>query len=225
MRRFFQRYVAHNLGLKILSLLIAVILWAAVTRDPVAEVALNVPIEFHNVPQNLEISSEVIPQAQIRVRGPARILRDLAQREIHPVIDLHGIAPGERTFDLTSKQIHVPRDVQVVQVVPTQLRVSFDRRMIRTVPVKPRVTGTFASGYRILEATVDPKEIQIVGPEHRVKMIDEAVTDPVDATGVLGSATFATNVFIADPLVRPLKSEPVHVTVTTEKISRNPGAP
>lgn len=225
MKRFFLRYVAHNFGLKILSLLIAVVLWAAVTRDPVAEIAVNVPIEFHHVPENLEISSEVIPQAQIRIRGPVRVLRDLAQTDIHPIIDLQGVTTGEKTFDLTAKEIHLPREAEVVQVVPTQLRISFDRKMTRMVEIKPRVTGTFASGYRILEATVDPKEIEIVGPERRVKMIEDAVTDPVDATGVLGTATFSTNVFIADPLVRPVKPGPVRVTVTTEKILTKPGAP
>lgn len=225
MNRFFRRYIAHNLGLKILSLLIAVILWAAVTRDPMAEVALNVPIEFHHVPENLEISSEVIPQAQIRIRGPARVVRELAQTDVHPVIDLEGVTPGEKTFDLTTKQIHLPREAEVVQVVPTQLRVSFDRRMTREVEVKPRVTGTFASGYRILSATVDPNRIAIVGPERRVNLIEDAVTDPVDATGVLGTATFSTNVFIADPLVRPVKPGLVRVTVTTEKNLTKPGAP
>lgn len=217
---YFREHVFHNIGLKILSLLIAVALWATVTRDPVAEVALTVPIEFHHVPENLEISSEVIPQAQIRVRGPARVIRGLDAAEIHPVLDLEGSTPGERTYDLTSKQIHLPRDAEVVQVVPTQLRVSFDKRATREIEVKPRVTGTFASGYRIEKVEVDPSTIQIVGPEHRLKMIDSAVTDPVDATGVMGSATFTTHVFIADPLVRPVKNEPVHVTVTTEKSSK-----
>jgi YbbR domain-containing protein len=225
MNRFFRRYVAHNIGLKILSLVIAVVLWAVVTRDPMAEIALNVPIEFHHVPKNLEISSEVIPQAQIRIRGPVRVIRDIAQTDVHPIIDLEGVTPGEKTFDLTTKQIHLPRQVDVVQVVPTQLRVSFDRRMTKEVEVKPRVTGTFASGYRILSATVEPNRIAIVGPERRVKMIDDAVTDPVDATGVLGTATFLTNVFIADPLVRPVNPEPVRVTVTTEKNLPKPGAP
>jgi YbbR domain-containing protein len=225
MNRFFRRYVVHNIGLKILSLVIAVVLWAVVTRDPMAEIALNVPIEFHHVPKNLEISSEVIPQAQIRIRGPVRVIRDIAQTDVHPIIDLEGVTPGEKTFDLTTKQIHLPRQVDVVQVVPTQLRVSFDRRMTKEVEVKPRVTGTFASGYRILSATVEPNRIAIVGPERRVKMIDDAVTDPVDATGVLGTATFLTNVFIADPLVRPVNPEPVRVTVTTEKNLPKPGAP
>ena len=63
---FLRKYVFHNFALKLLSLGVAVLLWMAVTRDPVAEVALNVPIEFHNSPEHLEINSETIPQVQGR---------------------------------------------------------------------------------------------------------------------------------------------------------------
>jgi hypothetical protein len=57
MKDFLHRYVLHNLGLKLLSLALAVGLWLAVARDPVAEVAVDVAIKFHNIPENLGISS------------------------------------------------------------------------------------------------------------------------------------------------------------------------
>jgi len=44
MTDFFHRYVRHNIGLKLLSLALAVGLWLAVARDPLAEVAVEVPI-------------------------------------------------------------------------------------------------------------------------------------------------------------------------------------
>ncbi|HEY4974299.1 MAG TPA: hypothetical protein VII41_11865, partial [Steroidobacteraceae bacterium] len=74
MKDFFRRHVLHNFGIKLLSLALAVGLWLAVTRDPIAEVAVDVPIEFRNIPENLEINTETVPQAQIRVRGPQRIV-------------------------------------------------------------------------------------------------------------------------------------------------------
>ena len=39
MRDFLHRHVIHNLGLKLISIGLAVGLWLAVARDPVAEVA------------------------------------------------------------------------------------------------------------------------------------------------------------------------------------------
>ena len=41
---FFRRRVLNNLGLKILSLVIAVLLWMAIAVEPKPEVAITVPI-------------------------------------------------------------------------------------------------------------------------------------------------------------------------------------
>ena len=60
MKDFFQRHVLHNFGLKLLSLALAVGLWVAVARDPMAEVAVDVPIEFHNIPENVEDRKSVV---------------------------------------------------------------------------------------------------------------------------------------------------------------------
>ena len=149
MRDFFHRYVFHNLGLKLISLALAVGVWLAVARDPVAEVAVDVAIEFHNIPQNLEISSDNIPRAQIRLRGPERVVRRLQPSDVYAEIELNGLRPGERTFDLTAQQIHEPSELEVVQVVPSQVHLMFDTRLTRQVPVQPRVVGNFAPGYGI----------------------------------------------------------------------------
>lgn len=214
---FLRRHIANNFGLKIVSLAIAVLLWLAVTREPVAEIAFNVPIEFRNAPEKLEISSETIPQAQVRVRGPVRLVRALSPSEVHAVIDLTGAMPPERTYDLSPKRIRVPGDIEVVQVVPSEFRLSFDQRGSRQVEVMPRVIGTFAAGYRLADVITDPKVITVVGPAHHVDNVETAITDPVDATGVVGRATFLTHAYIADPLVRQVNPAPIHVTVVTEK--------
>src|SRR5271154_3618322 len=142
MRDFLHRYVLHNRGLKLIALALAVGVWLAVARDPVAEVAIDVAIEFHNIPQNLEISSENIPRAQIRLRGPERVIRHLQSSDVYAEIELSNLRAGERTFDLTAQQIHEPSELEVVQVVPSQFHLTFDTRLTREVPVQPRVTGT-----------------------------------------------------------------------------------
>ncbi len=221
---FFRTYVMHNLGLKIFSLLLAVALWLVVARDPVAEVAVNVPIEFHRIPENLEIDSENVPSAQVRVRGPSRLIHGLRTGEIHVQVDLTNAKPGERTFDLTAQQVSHPRDLAVVQVVPSQFHITFDTRVTRTVEVRPRVTGNFASGLRISHVLANPAIVTITGPRSRVEAVEAATTDPVDASGVVTSQTFSTNVYVADPLIQVVHPTPVHVTVIMEKMPGTPGA-
>jgi YbbR domain-containing protein len=216
---FFQRHVLHNFGLKVLALVLATGLWLAISPDErPAEVAVRAPIVFERVPADLEISSETIPEAQIRVRGPERLIRQLRSYEVHAELELADAKPGERTFDLTSQQISHPRDLTVVQVVPSQVHIAFDTRLTREVEIHPRVTGNFLTGEQITKVDVDPPRITITGPRHRVEKVDSATTDPVDATGTTSRATFTTNVYVSDPLVQVVQPTSIHVTVFVEKV-------
>jgi YbbR domain-containing protein len=215
---FLRRWVLHNFWLKGLSLLIATGLWLAISPDQeLAEVAVRVPIEFQHVPAHLEISSITIPDAQIRVRGPERLIRNLRSTDIHAELELGDVKPGERTFDLTAQQIRLDRELHVVQVVPGQVHLAFDMRLTREVEIHARVTGNFVQGEQIGRVLVEPETVTITGPRHHVETVDAATTDPVDASGTRTQATFVTNVYIPDPLVQVVQPAPVRVTVIMEK--------
>jgi YbbR domain-containing protein len=214
---FFRRIVLHNAGLKILSLVIAVLLWMAVSREPRAEVTLTVPIEFHNAPAKLEINSENIQQVQVLVRGPVGAVHSVSDADVHAFVNLEAASPGEHTYDL---HVRVPRDVDVVQVIPSQFRISFDDRATKRVDVRPRVIGATAPGFRMEQVTVDPSSVMITGPEKRVDAIDAVITDPVDASGVMGKATFNTHIYVSDPLVRLIGPSTADVTVVTDTKGR-----
>lgn len=218
MIHWLRKHVFGHLRLKIVSLLIAFALWWAVAHDQPAEIALSVPIEFYNTPEHLEISSERIQRAEIRIQGPARLLREMTTADLDAVIDLAGSKVGEHTFDLTPKQIrHLPHNVHIVQVVPSQVKLELDRSSSKLVDVTPRVIGTFAAGYRLGEVQAVPSKITIVGPQSRLQNIDAAITDPVDATGLVGRGTFTTQAEVGDPLVQLMNPEPIRVTVATVK--------
>lgn len=216
---FLRRYVFHNFGLKLMSLLLATALWLIISRDErPAEVAVRAPIVFQNVPPNLEISSESAPEAEIRVRGPERVIRQLRSNEVQAQIDLADAKAQERTFDLTAQQVRHPRELAVVQVVPSQLHLAFDTRLTRDVEVHPRVTGNFANGEQIVRVDSDPARVTITGPRHHVEKIDAATTDPIDATGTRGSAVFTTNVYVPDPLVQVDQATSIRVTVVVQRV-------
>ena len=216
---FVQRYVLHNFGLKLLSLALAAGIWFLISpEEQPAEVALRAPVVFDHVPAHLEISSESIPEAQIRVRGPERVIRELQPTEVHAEIDLSDAKPGERTFDLTSQQVRHPSDVGIVQVLPSQLHLAFDTRLTREVEIHPRVTGIFPAGEQIAKVAADPPTITVTGPHRHVERIDAATTDPIDATGTRGSAVFTTNVYVSDPMVQIEQSGSIRVTVVVQPV-------
>jgi YbbR domain-containing protein len=219
MPNFLQRAFVHNAGTKIVSLLLAIGLWLAVARDPIAEVEMTVPIEFQNIPNTLEIDSANSTEVQIRIRGPEREIHQMQPADVHAEINLATVHSGERTFDLSSRQIRVPQDLEVVQIIPGQFHLSFDERETRTVEVRPRVTGTFAGGMRVAQVTADPSTVTITGPRRRVDAVDAAITDPVDASGDMTRATFLTHAYVTDPLIQVAHPSSVRVTVIMEGLT------
>jgi YbbR domain-containing protein len=180
-RDFARRHIFHNLGLKVIALLIATGLWLAVSSEPPSEVAFNVAIVFQNMPEDLEISSETIPSAQVRVRGPERLVRRLQASDIHEEIDLAGMKPGERTFDLNKSQVSLPDKLEVAQIVPSQIHLLFDKRVTRIVPVRPRVVGTFVSG--LISRTSYSRHAYVSDP-----LVQVADTHPVRITIIMERA-------------------------------------
>ena len=120
-----RRTIAHNFSLKLLSLVLAIALWFTLARNPVTEVAIEVPILFRNVPDNLGMSYERIPRAQILLRGPERAVQRLQPTDVQAEVDVTDGKPGDRTFISSSVYVHKPHDLQVLTVGPDKFQVTF----------------------------------------------------------------------------------------------------
>ncbi|MGC2209161.1 MAG: CdaR family protein [Candidatus Korobacteraceae bacterium] len=219
-----RHLIFDNALLKITSLIIAILMWYGVAHEPVAEISVRVPIEFSEPPKTLDFASDVAPQAQVWLRGPARVLRDLQAESVHVVIDLSGATTGEHTYDITAEQVHVPQNVDVLQITPSRLRLDFDTPETRQVAVKPRIVGTLPPGYGIELITVIPSTVNLTGPSRHVDAIDSALTDPVDITGIAGQSTVDTRAYLPDPLVHISGSNAVQVTIVSAKSISKAGA-
>jgi len=127
-----RRFFVHNWSLKLLSLASAVLLWMAVAREPVSEIAYTVPIEFMHVPDDVVVRSATAPEAQVWLRAPRRVLRTVLASELHVTVDLGALHTplGEHTFDLAPHDIKAPTGVEVVQVSPPQVRLRLEPRNV-----------------------------------------------------------------------------------------------
>ena len=82
---------------------------------------------FRNVPANLEVFHGQ-DTAQLRVRGPSRVLGRARRSDFALRVDLSSVTgPGERTFPLAYENIEVPASLEVVQLVPSEVKLTFER--------------------------------------------------------------------------------------------------
>ena len=81
----------------------------------------------------------------------------------------------------------------------------------------PRVLGNFVPGYSISEISVDPPSTTIIGPRSRVETVENAITDPVDVSGLMERGTFVTHAYVPDPLIQVVDPASIRVTVIMQK--------
>jgi hypothetical protein len=204
----------RHAGLKLLSLGLAVVLWMIVAGEETVERGLRVPLELVQFPAGLELQGEAPTVVDVRVRGASATLSRVGPGDIVAVLDLRTARPGRRLFQLTPEQVRAPFDVQVVQVSPASLAIEFENSQTARVPIQPAYEGTPAPGYVVGKMTVEPKTVDIVGPESSIKQASEAITEPVSVAGARESVTDTVTVGLLDPSLR-LKS-PRMATVSVE---------
>jgi len=219
--KWLRGLVVENVGWKLLSLLIAVILWAVVASEPELATFATVQLQYKNLPEDLEISSEPVGSISLELRGPSGELRNLGEGGLRPsvVLDMHDVGPGQRTFAIGDGSVKLARGVYLVRAIPSMVRFDFERRREREVPVTPRFSGEGQNGYVVANWRIEPDKLEIAGPASRVARISAVSTDPVDVSGVVGSSEARVNAYVSDPYVRFTGSPQVTVSVTMKKKS------
>lgn len=210
-------FLTRNIGWKLLSLGAAVALWISVASEPELATIHSVSVDYKGVPDDLEISSDFVDSVSLEMRGPAGRLRDLGGAWPAVVLDFSSVnQPGGRTFTLDARNVNLPRGIQLVRVIPAQLRFDFERRVGRDVPVEVRLSAPH-QGYRVVSSEAVPPKLGIIGPASAVDRTHTVVTDPVDISGVVGSEQYRVNTYLAEKLVRFQSSSHVVVQVVVKK--------
>ena len=169
-----------NVGTRLVSILIALILWGVVLGSRIVEVTKEVPLEVIT-------SSDVIPandtpdKVAFRLSGPKAFLRSILDRREEPIrVNLTGAKPALVTYRFFSDNIRVPIGVKVVSIIPPAISIQLENVRVKEVPVRLRFQGSLPEGFRILNANVKPDKVQVRGPESQISNLTEIQSKPID---------------------------------------------
>src|SRR3954464_4648967 len=78
----------RHVGLKLISIAIAVLLWMVIAGEETVERGLRVPLELQQFPPGLELLGDVPTTAEVRVRGASGTLSRVSPGDIVVLLDL-----------------------------------------------------------------------------------------------------------------------------------------
>ena len=221
-----------NLGLKVISLLLAIGVWMVVSaprRERVIERAFSASISLVSMPRDyLIVTPTTVPEkVTVRLRGRRSDLDALSSRALEAIVDLGWIQQsGEATITLRPQAFNVPQDVELVAIDPNKFRFRVEELRQRAVAVRPFLVGDVPEGYIAGEPVANPNRALISGPASQILAASEVGTERIIMTG--RDATFTQSVAVVSdsPLVRIISPVTTAVTVPVfPVIGPNPQPP
>ncbi len=214
----------RNPGLKFVALGLGTLVWVTFGSDHFVERSVRVPLVFRNVPATLEIAPGAPDSVEVHLRGRSSQLTG-DQGEVIVYIDLTDTRPGSRLFHLRTDQVTTPFGVEVTQVFPSTVMLTLETTGRRKVAVAPTVEGTPAKGFVVREVTVEPAEVDVVGPLGALTALKTAITETVMIDGAESTVTRVVSIGVADSSLRLREPRTARVTVVIGKIDKSAGTP
>lgn len=235
-KRGFGDKKSRNAMTKIVSVIIAIVLWMYVIGEVNPEIISeinNIEVKLVNV-EKLEQSGLVVMgqdyySVNIKVRGRRSDVVNISSTDINAIADIRGFGEGENSIPV---EVNLPSSLEVETINPVQIKVTLDKVVSRSKPVEVAYKGKAASGYIHGTPELPQSEIMISGPEAYVEAVEKIMVyvDLNDASQdiqqsfpikvvnnegeeVLGVTPEQTYINVSLPILR-VKNVPININVT-----------
>lgn len=186
-----KKKIFHNWGLKLVSLLLAVVLWfvAVQINDPSETVTFSgIPVRLTNT-ELLEQENKVYEVmdntdvVRVTIRAPKSVTRDLRASDIVAVADVSKLTDINTIAISYSIQGISAAKYDTIRGDHETVRLNVEERASKWIRLISQTAGEVAEGYLVMNASADQTTIQVTGPESVVDRISYAQVE-VDVSGV-----------------------------------------
>lgn len=174
----------ENLGLRLLSLGLAVAMWFVAQGEQTYPATILAPVEYL-LPEDLVLLNDAPPPEQVVIRasGSRAALRTLQEafRESPArfVVDVEDAEPGRTVHSFRKLPTGVGQDVTIDTISPAEVELVFDEIGRRTLPVLLRTRGKLPSGFVEAARTLDPAEVTLIGAASELVDLEFVQTLPI----------------------------------------------
>ncbi len=203
-----------NLGLKLVALLLAVLIYLNAYTDRPATMTVAFPVQITDLPDSLTLTGTAPSPIRAELRGTGKQLIRLRVTEPAVKISLAGVSAGRFTRAIMPADLPLPEGVEVGVdrvVSPRTLELDIDQRATREVIVVGRTIGSpAADAMESGPIGVEPSSVHVIGPRALLATLDSLPLIPVS---IAGRRDTLSTMALPD-LPAWCSSEPANVAVT-----------
>jgi diadenylate cyclase len=208
-----QDVFTTNVIPKSVSFIVVCVLWVFIGGQPRAEIWMTVPLEYRNMPANMEIVGELVNRVEVGIRGPRTMISSITPDQLKAYVDLSQSIPGANHIRLTPDNVRTPLGTEITKVVPSSVRIRLEDIISRAVPVKAHLVGKLLRPLRLKGVVVEPPEVVLQGPAGILKKVREVFTEPVELGEVKEDTHISVSLEIMPAQLRLAPDQPSQVTV------------
>lgn len=219
-KSYWPTLITTNLTPKLISVFLALGLWGFIAGQQRTEMLFTVPLEYRNLPANVEISGELVNKVEIGLRGPRGVITNITQDKVRAHVDLAQSQRGLNYIRLTTDNISVPLGMEITKINPDTIRLRLEEVKTRSVQVKAQLVGKPPKPFRLKSVWVEPPFVILQGPESLLKKVREVLTEPVDLSHIDRDVKVPITIDVNYPQIRLAASQPaqVWVEIRVEKV-------
>lgn len=212
--RWIHGALFENLGLKFLSMVLAVTVFLLVNTDKDREITVRIGLDYAHPPDKVVVG-QPIDEARVTIRGTSRNLRRFDERTVERIIvDMTRNAAGQA--ELTPDMIdNLPPGLEVTSISPRVVRVAYDNRVEKLVEIVPALAGRPQHGYIVSEVKVMPATAKVRGGETQLAALPSVRTTEVQLADK--TVDFETEAMLVPPLGISLDLPKVTVQVRIDE--------
>ena len=219
--------IFSNLNYKVLAIVIALFLWLVARGSSSVERGFDIPVVLQGVPDDLVVVDQGADVVNVRLLGTRSALRNFNPERLEYPLEISEAKPGQADFEVDLSRFDLPRGARVVSRSPSRIELSLERRIGKTVKVKPDLEGQPAEGFRVAEIAIDPPRVRIAGARSEVLRLSEVATETIDIAGASGPVEREVRISAGPGHVwaESPRTVKVKVVVEAEPVEARPATP
>lgn len=180
----------NNLHLKILSIVIALMLWVGLISGEYVEVSVHAPIKLINIPKDFVAVADT-NLINIVVKGPVSVTKKISYNDIEVILDVASFKVGDSMYHIDLKDVKTPHGIETVRIKPSFINITVDQFIKKSVKVTPVFIGDPKKGFVVEGVSVFPESIEIEGARSKLEQMNSIETLKANLTERNKPVTFS----------------------------------
>ena len=221
-----MKRLTANWGLKLASLIFAIIVWFLITNvnDPITSV------RYTNVPVTLKNTNLITDQGQVytildntdtinsvTLYAPRSIIDSLSQNNLVATADIQALSSlNTVSIDVVTNKYY--DKIEKIVTSSDVVKLNVERKASKSLALNATTSGSLADGYVIGDVTTEHTMVRISGPESVVSQITSAAVD-VDVTGFTSNIGTDADIILLDSEGDTVDSSQIEMNIKTVRVN------